>query len=88
VIQPLAQFLQVSDRPGPGAHPGLAGQFTIASFDGSPDVVYLDNALAGQVVERTEALARVTLLYDILKAEALAPRASIDLVRKAIETWT
>jgi transcriptional regulator with XRE-family HTH domain len=73
---------------GAGAHPGLAGHFVIASFDGPPDVAYLDNALAGQVAERAEDVSRVTLLYDILKAEALAPRASIDLVRKAIETWT
>ena len=51
-------------------------------------MVYLDNALAGQIAERAEAVSRVTLLYDILKAEALAPRASIDLVRKAVETWT
>jgi transcriptional regulator with XRE-family HTH domain len=73
---------------GSGAHPGLAGQFAIASFDGSPDVAYLDNALAGQIVERPADVSRVALLYDILKAEALAPRSSIDLVRKAIETWT
>jgi Domain of unknown function (DUF5753) len=70
------------------AHPGLDGRFAIASFAGSPDVVYLDNALVGQVVERAEDVSRVTLLYDILKAEALAQRASIDVVRKAIETWT
>jgi transcriptional regulator with XRE-family HTH domain len=71
-----------------GAHPGLDGRFAIASFAGSPDVVYLDNALMGQVVERAEDVSRVVLLYDILKAEALAPRASIDLVRKAVDTWT
>jgi transcriptional regulator with XRE-family HTH domain len=71
-----------------GAHPGLAGQFVVASFDGSPDVAYLDSALAGQIIERAEDVSRVALLYDILKAEALAPRASIDLARKAIETWT
>ena len=33
-------------------------------------------------------VARVALLYDILKAEALSPRASADLARKAIERWT
>jgi hypothetical protein len=71
-----------------GAHAGLAGQFAIAGFDGPPDVVYLDNALAGQVVERPGDVARVALLCDILKAEALSPRASIDLARKAIEQWT
>jgi transcriptional regulator with XRE-family HTH domain len=73
---------------GAGAHPGLAGQFAIASFDVQPDVAYLDNALAGQIVERAVDVSRVALLYDILKAEALAPRSSIDLLRKAIQTWT
>jgi len=33
-------------------------------------------------------VARVPLLYVILKAEALSPRASTDLARKAIEQWT
>lgn len=70
-----------------GAHPGLAGHFVIASFNGSPDVAYLDNALAGQVTERPADLSRVALLYDILKAEALSPRASSDHARKAMEQW-
>jgi hypothetical protein len=61
-----------------GAHQGLDGRFAIASFAGSPDVVYLDNALVGQVVERAEDVSRVTLLYDILKAERWlrAPRST------------
>jgi hypothetical protein len=73
---------------GAGAHPGLAGQFAIAGFNGPPGVVYLDNALAGQVVERPGDAARVALLYDILKAEALSPARLADLARKAIEQWT
>ena len=71
-----------------GAHAGLDGHFVIASIDGPPDVVYLNNTLAGQVVERPGDVARVALLYDILKAEALSPRASIDLARKANKRWT
>jgi transcriptional regulator with XRE-family HTH domain len=71
-----------------GAHAGLDGDFIIASFDGSPDVVYLNNALAGQVVERPTDVARVTLLYDILKTEALSTGASLDLARKACIQWT
>ncbi len=70
-----------------GAHPGLDGHFVIASFDGAGDVAYLNNALAGQIVEHAEAISRLALLYDILKAEALAPKASIELIRKAAEIW-
>ena len=73
---------------GAGAHAGLDGHFVLASFDGPPDVVYLNNTLAGQIVERPRDVARVALLYDILKAEALSPRASADLARKAIKQWT
>jgi hypothetical protein len=40
------------------------------------------------VAERASDVARIVLLYDILKAEALAPRASVDLARKAFERWT
>lgn len=56
--------------------------------DSQPDVAYLDNALAGKVVERSRDVARAALLSDILKAEALSPRVSVDLARKAIERWT
>lgn len=84
--QPKIMLQVVPDAAG--AHPGLDGHFVIASFDGAPDVVYLNNALSGQVVEPAADVSRVTLLFDILKAEALAPRASIELMRKALSTWT
>lgn len=71
-----------------GAHAGLDGHFVIAGPDGERDVAYLNNALAGQVVERAQDVARLARLYDILKAEALSPRVSVDLARKAIERWT
>lgn len=66
----------------------MDGRFAIAGFDGPSDVAYLDNALSGQFAERAEVVARLALLYDILKAEALSPRASAELARKAIEQWT
>jgi hypothetical protein len=37
------------------------------------------------VAERAGGVARIALMYDILKAEALPPRASVDLARKAAE---
>jgi hypothetical protein len=39
-------------------------------------------------MDRQAILARVRLLYEILKVEALRRQASIDLARKAIERWT
>ncbi len=42
----------------------------------------------GRSLERAAELARDAFRYDILKAEALAPGASIQRAGKAIEQWT
>jgi hypothetical protein len=60
----------------------------VEAAHGPAGVAYPGNALAGQVAERDEEAARLTLPYDILKAEALSPRASAELARRAIERWT
>ena len=71
------------------AHPGLLGPLLVASFDNDRDAAYLDNALDGQVTERRKQVARVALLYDTLRIEALSPGASTDMmVKVAEETWT
>jgi len=72
-----------------GAHPGLLGPFVIAGFAASPDVAYLDNALTGQIVERSEDVNHIASLYDVIRAEALPPRASAELITNvARTTWT
>jgi transcriptional regulator with XRE-family HTH domain len=71
-----------------GAHPGLLGPFVVASFDGSPDAAYLDNALIGHLSERRKDVARVALLYETLAREALAPRASAAFIERMAGEWT
>jgi len=71
-----------------GAHPGLLGSLVIASFDSAPDIAYLDNALTGQLVEQREDVKNVQMLYDTLRAEALAPRASEQLITEVVGEWT
>jgi transcriptional regulator with XRE-family HTH domain len=67
-----------------GAHPGLLGPLVIAGFASGPDIAYIDNALSGQVVERREDVAHIAVLYDTMRAEALSPRASIDLITEVM----
>jgi len=71
-----------------GAHPGMLGPFVVASFESGPDAAYLDNALHGQVTERRRDVARVSLLYDTLRAEALSPGASTELIARMVDEWT
>jgi transcriptional regulator with XRE-family HTH domain len=73
---------------GVAAHPGMLGPFLVASFDSDRDSAYLDNALDGQVTERRNQVARITLLYDSLRSVALSPGESVELIMKvADETW-
>lgn len=71
-----------------GAHAGLLGPFVIAGFEDGPDVGYLDNALTGQLVEQRKDVERVGMLYDTLRAEALSPRASMQLMAEVVQQWT
>jgi transcriptional regulator with XRE-family HTH domain len=73
---------------GAAAHPGMLGPFLVASFDADRDAAYLDNALDGQVTERRNQVARISLLYDSLRSVALSPGESAELIMKvADETW-
>jgi transcriptional regulator with XRE-family HTH domain len=71
-----------------GAHAGLAGHFVIAGFDDAPDIVYLETAARGQISDRPEIVKACTLAFDTLRAEALPPKASLELISKVMETWT
>jgi transcriptional regulator with XRE-family HTH domain len=73
---------------GTAAHPGMLGPFLVASFESGPDAAYLDNALHGQITERRKEVARVGLLYDTLRSEALSPRASREMIMKVRQEWT
>jgi transcriptional regulator with XRE-family HTH domain len=71
-----------------GAHQGMSGNFVIADLPDGPPVVYQDTAARGQIVEASEDIAAVTLMWDTLKSEALPRAASKDLVEEAAKTWT
>src|SRR5215831_7862756 len=71
-----------------GAHVGLTGAFVIADFASAPNIVYLETALTGLVIERQEDVAAVTLTYDTLKTESLPRAASLELLREVAKTWT
>jgi transcriptional regulator with XRE-family HTH domain len=72
-----------------GAHVGLLGSFTIASFDDRPDMVYMDTPDQGQITEKRAMVARISEAFDLLRAEALPRAASLGLIRKvAEERWT
>ncbi|HEU4396354.1 MAG TPA: helix-turn-helix transcriptional regulator [Actinomycetota bacterium] len=58
-----------------GQHAGMDGAFDILSFEepGDPDVVHLENATGQLYLERPDEVRRYSLIFDHLRAVALAP---------------
>jgi transcriptional regulator with XRE-family HTH domain len=94
----LAHMLELAKNPririlvvphAVGAHAGLTGAFIIASVEGTPDTVYLETAARGQITDTPEVVKTCAFAFDTLRAEALSPKASIDLIAKVMkEIWT
>jgi transcriptional regulator with XRE-family HTH domain len=65
-----------------GAHPAMHGSFAIMEFPEAvdPDVVYLEAQTGALYLERTEDVRRYSLMFDYLRAQALGPDASRDLI--------
>jgi transcriptional regulator with XRE-family HTH domain len=94
----LTHLLHVSERSSitvqvvpaeAGAHVGLLGAFSIAAFVNAPGIVYLDTPDQGQIMERPSAVAKISEIFDQVRAEALPRGVSRDLIRRvAEEQWT
>jgi transcriptional regulator with XRE-family HTH domain len=93
----LDYLIEVSPRPkikvlvvpgSAGAHVGVGGPFAIAEFRDAPDIAYLDTAAQGQIADHPEIVKACAQVFDTLRAEALPPRASLDLIAEVRDTWT
>ena len=71
-----------------GAHQGMSGNFVIADFAEGPPAVYLDTAARGQIIEDSDDIAVVTVMWETLKAEALSRSASQELIKEVAKSWT
>jgi transcriptional regulator with XRE-family HTH domain len=70
---------------GAGARSGLLGHFVIAEPHEGTGVVYLETAIAGQVVEAPSVMSQAALSFDTLRSEALPRQASRDLIMKIVD---
>lgn len=67
-----------------GAHAGVDGSFALLDFPEPSDlvVVYVENLTSGLYIEDLDQIRRYTLVFDHLRAAALAPSQSVALIRK------
>jgi transcriptional regulator with XRE-family HTH domain len=69
-----------------GANAGLSGGFQLASCDGAPDVLSMDGV--EDVTEERRSLVRhATLIFDLVRGDALPRAASRALISEAAEQW-
>jgi hypothetical protein len=79
----IAQVLRYQD----GAHAMMAGMVSLMSFDDAPDLAYTESAYSGQILDETEPVALYWKAYDLARAVALSPEASLALLDSAAEDF-
>ena len=89
----LAQLTHVTIQVVPfaaGAHPGMEGPFLVLGFPepADPDVVYVDSTSGGFFLELPPDVRRYTLMFDHLRAAALKPDDSLDVIATAAERYS
>lgn len=68
-----------------GEHDVMGGSLTILDLPDGSQVAYTEGAHYGQLVEDPDEVKRFSLFYDRLRAAALPPLMSLDMIRSAME---
>jgi transcriptional regulator with XRE-family HTH domain len=62
----------------------FAGTFELASLDSGTHAAFIEGELSGHIAERPEDLSRLRRKWMRFSDEALSPRVSVELMRKAM----
>jgi transcriptional regulator with XRE-family HTH domain len=68
-----------------GAHACSDGAMTTLSFSEGPDVVYIEGPGTGQLISHPEGVENCRLRFDLAKAAALSPEASVEMIKATME---
>jgi transcriptional regulator with XRE-family HTH domain len=70
-----------------GAHAGMDGTFAILEFeeDRDADVVFAENATGGLFLEKVEELRKYNSIFETIRATALDPEQSIEMIELLVE---
>ncbi|EGX58573.1 hypothetical protein SZN_17087 [Streptomyces zinciresistens K42] len=68
-----------------GEHDVMGGSLTVLTLPDGSEVAYTEGAHYGQLIEEPAEVSRFTVTYDRLRANALPPLMSLDMIRSAME---
>ncbi|MGA5164913.1 MULTISPECIES: helix-turn-helix domain-containing protein [Streptomyces] len=77
----LAQVLPAAA----GAHALMGRMLTLMQFEDAPPTAYTEAVYSGNLLDDPALVKRVQAAYDLLRASALAPEASLTLIESAAE---
>ncbi|MGI5470321.1 helix-turn-helix domain-containing protein [Streptomyces sp. CA-132043] len=70
-----------------GAHAGLEGSLKLMTFADAPPVAYLQGLETGQMLDEPLRVERYGLAYDLVRAAALSPEASLVQIESAAKEF-
>jgi transcriptional regulator with XRE-family HTH domain len=65
-----------------GAHAGLLGEFTLLGMADGRDIGYTESVESARLIEQVDEVAAFNLAFDMIRAVALSPDASLDFVAR------
>lgn len=68
-----------------GGHEAMGGSLTLLSLPDGAETAYTEGSDYGQLIEEPCKVARYKVIYDRLRAVALPPLMSLDMIRSAME---
>lgn len=85
----LAHLTEVAQHPGvvlqvmpfeAGGHAGLLGEFTLLGLADGREMAYTESVESARLIEHADEIAAFNLVFDLIRAVALSPEASLDFV--------
>jgi transcriptional regulator with XRE-family HTH domain len=68
-----------------GAHTAMGGMLALMEFEDAPPTAYTETSFSGTLMDDPAVVKRAQRAYDLLRAVALSPEATLALVESAAE---